>query len=179
MSLSGKLETASNISTIIVAIVLSTALVKLYFLPARSSPSRTAPTTPAEITAGANLKSRLPGIDWSKNGRTLVLAISTSCHFCKDSEPFYRRIQQEAGSGTKMVAVLPQSAPDAERYLNAAGIKPDQVKQVPLGAIGVRGTPTLLLVDDRGQIRGSWYGKLSPEAEEDVLSALRSSGKKG
>lgn len=159
MDASGKIETMSNIGTIVVAAVLSAVLVKVYLLPAPAGRlAQTAPSMPA-ASAGTLLKGRIPGVDWSKNGRTLVLAISTTCHFCKDSEPFYRRLQQEVGKGLKTVAVLPQPVDEAEQYLNGAGLHVDQVKQAVLGGIGVRGTPTMLLVNSAGIVT-----KVGPES---------------
>jgi hypothetical protein len=175
MSLPGKIEIVSNIATIGAAVLLSLVLVKVYFVPNPSSPARTAPPVraAAEATVGTSLKSQLPGVDWSKNGRTLVLAISTACHFCKDSEPFYRRIRQEVGGGVKMVAVLPQPQAEAEQYLSTAGLKVDQVKQLTLNTIGVRGTPTMLLVDGKGVVTKVWVGRLQDQDQEQVLSVLK------
>lgn len=174
MSLHGKIETASNIATIGVAVLLSAVLVKVFLVPVPPAAARTGPPVRTDVAVGTSLKSALPGVDWSKNGRTLVLAISTTCHFCKDSEPFYKRIRQEVGGGMKMVAVLPQPQADAEQYLNAAGIKVDQVKQLTLNSLGVRGTPTMLLVDGKGIVTKFWVGKLqSREEEQQVITALR------
>ncbi len=173
MRLSSKLETASNISTIVVAVLLSVVLVKAYLVPASSSPARPVQPARAGVAIGTSLKNQLSGLDWSKNGRTLVLAISTTCHFCKDSEPFYRRIRQEVGVGVKMVAVLPQPQAEAEQYLNTAGVKVDQVKQLSLETIGVRGTPTMLLVDDKGVVIRVWAGRLPSGEEDQVLGVLK------
>jgi thioredoxin-related protein len=112
-------------------------------------------------------------VDWSRNGRTLVIAISTTCHFCKESEPFYRRLQQEVGKGIKTVAVLPQPVNEAEQHLSGAGLHVDQVKQAELSNIGVRGTPTMLLVNSNGVVTRVWTGRLAPEQQEQALSVLK------
>ena len=170
MSLPSKIETTANVATIGVAVLLSAVLIKVYLLPAPS------PRTPQAATAaavGADLKSRLPGVDWRKNGRTLVLAISTQCHFCKDSTPFYRKLQEQVGKSLKTVAVLPQPVAEAERYLDGEGVHVDQVKQATMGDIGVQGTPTMLLVNSAGVVIKTWVGKIQPEQEQEVLAALR------
>jgi hypothetical protein len=46
------------------------------------------------------------------------------------------------------------------------------VRQAPLSAVGVSGTPTLLLIDGGGAIKESWVGKLPPDKETEVLSRL-------
>jgi len=168
MSLPGKIETIANIATVAVAVLLSAVLTKVYLLPVRA-PQR--PQAPADAGVGTNLKARIPGVDWSKNGRTLVLAISTQCHFCKESTPFYRRIEQEAGKDLKMLAVLPQPAAEAEQYLKDEGVHVEQVRQVSLASIGVSGTPTMLLVDGKGIVTRVWTGRL--QEQEQALSVLK------
>lgn len=71
-----------------------------------------------------------------------------------------------------MVAVLPQPFTEAQQYLSGAGVHVDEVKQATLGALGVRGTPTLLLVNDVGVVTDVWVGRLQPDQETQVLTAL-------
>jgi len=46
----------------------------------------------------------------------------------------------------------------------------------PLNAIGVMGTPTLLLVDAKGTVAQVWEGKLQADQEGRVLALLKTSG---
>jgi hypothetical protein len=170
MNLSGKIETTANVATVAVAALLSAVLIKVYLLPA---PAPRSPQGLAEMGVGTNLNSRVPGVDWRKNGRTLVLAISTQCQFCKESTPFYRKLQEQVGRNLKTVAVLPQPVAEAEEYLNREGVRVDQVKQATMANIGVRGTPTMLLVNSAGVVTKVWVGKIQPEREQEVLAALR------
>ena len=182
MSLSNRIDTASNITTIVVAALLGAVLIKVYFVPV-SAPQglpgaaglSQRPAVQAQALVGTSLKGRVPGVDWSKNGRTLVLAISIQCHFCTESAPFYRKLQAQVGKVVKMVAVLPQPVEAAEQYLKGEGVRVDLVKQLQLGDVGVRGTPTMLLVNNAGVVTRVWNGKLRPEDEERVLSTLRDS----
>ncbi len=175
MSIRDKLEATASVAFIGVAVLLSAALIKAYFLP---TPSRSIPRAAiagggGTSLVGASLKDRIPGVDWSKNGRTLVLAISTQCHFCKDSAPFYRKLEAQVGKSLRTVAVLPQPVDEAEQFLKGEGVRVSQVKQATMGDIGVQGTPTMLLVDSSGVITKMWVGKLQPEQEQQVLTALR------
>jgi hypothetical protein len=143
---------------------------KTYVFPntvARSSAQASVP----EIIKGKSVDGQALGVDWKKNRRTLVLAISTTCHFCKDSVPFYQKLGA-TGTDVKMVAVLPQSVTEAQQYLTGAGVHVDDVKQATLGALGVRGTPTILLVNDVGVVTDVWVGRLQPDQETQVLTAL-------
>ena len=120
-------------------------------------------------------RASLRGVDWAKNGQTLVMALKHGCHFCAESAEFYRRLNKDGvvRKQTRFIAVLPGSRPDSQGYLNRENVNVDEIKQTDLRLIGVRGTPTLLLVNNEGVITQSWVGKLSPERERDVISALR------
>jgi len=163
-----KLESIANLATILVSLLLSIVLIKVFLLPQPSPvPTR------AQPRAGMNIKQALPDVDWAKNKRTLVLAISTQCHFCTESAPFFQRIEKERAKDLKLVAVLPQPVDDGRNYLEGEGVHVDDVKQAALNTIGVNGTPTLLLVDGNGTVAQLWEGKLQPDQEGSVLAVLR------
>jgi len=172
-----KIETGANIAIIILAGLLSIVLARGLYLRWSKSPS----APPSNIVAGTPIsvvgKSvSLAGVDWSKNGKTLVLGLQKGCHFCTESADFYRRLRDEQAkfNGVRFVAVLPQSVDEASAYLLGLGVSVDLVKQSPLDDIGVEGTPTLLLVNDKGVITDSWIGKLRAERETEVLAKLES-----
>jgi hypothetical protein len=169
MSIAGKIETTANVATIIVAVLITTVVVKTYVSP--SAFARSAVVSAPEVAKGQSVDGRALGVNWAKNHRTLVLAISTTCHFCKDSVPFYQKLGA-VEKDVKMVAVLPQPVTEAQKYFSDAGVHVDDVRQVPLNTLGVRGTPTLLLVNDAGVVTDVWVGKLQPDQEVQVLTAL-------
>jgi hypothetical protein len=69
---------------------------------------------------------------------------------------------------------VPQSAEEGRQYLKKLGVEVGEVRQVSMGALGLSGTPTLILVDGNGTVSNFWVGKLSQDGESDVLSYLRS-----
>ena len=169
MNIRGKLETAANAATVVAALLLSVVLVKVYLLPRKTLPR--AGGGPA-ISVGAELNTTLPGVNWRKNGQTLVLAISTQCHFCTESAPFFRTLASKAGKKIRIVALLPQPVDTAQKYLNNEGVRVDQVEQADLNGIGVRGTPTMLLVNSAGAVTNVWVGELQPVRQRRVLNVL-------
>jgi hypothetical protein len=120
-------------------------------------------------------RAALGGIDWAKSGQTLVIALKDGCHFCAESAEFYRQLDKDGAvrKKTRFVAALPGSIPDSQVYLNRENVNVDEIRQTDLRLIGVRGTPTLLLVNSEGLITQTWVGKLSAERESEVISALR------
>lgn len=164
-----KLEVAANVAIILVALLLGVVLVKRYlWLPSQNVAS--AAVAP-DSSSGAADKIQLPGLDLSSN-KTLVLALSNSCHFCTESASFYRDLAK-AQPHVKMIAVLPQSVDDGKKYLNGLGVQVDGVMQAPLNALNVRGTPTLLLVNQDGSVAAKWVGKLPAEDEVRVKAQLK------
>lgn len=171
MGAQGKSETAANAAIVVAAAILCVVLVKVYLLPRPARATVAGPGFP-EIAAGADLRTSLPGVDWRKDGRTLVLGVSTQCHFCTASAPFFRQIAASAGEGVKIVAVFPQPVEEAKKYLAGEGVHVDQVMQLPLARIGVRGTPTMVLANGKGVVTNVWVGEQSPAERPSVLRVL-------
>jgi hypothetical protein len=124
---------------------------------------------------GVNSAVSLPGINWGHNKQTLLLVLRNGCHFCDDSAGFYRRLVQEsqASGSTTFVAVLPGTVDDSRKYLEHLGVPITEIRQEVPGALGVQGTPTLLLINDKGMVTKSWVGRLPTEKEGEVISAAR------
>jgi hypothetical protein len=164
-NLNKRIELLANVAIIVVALLIAGVLVKRYLLPQAESPQAR-----ARIQPGTKLS--VPGVEWGKNERTLLLVLSTSCHFCTESSPFYQRLAREKAKkgGVGLVAVLPQSVGESQKYLNDLGVSVDDIKQAGLDAVHVRGTPTLIMADRTGAVVESWVGKLQAEAEGEVLN---------
>jgi hypothetical protein len=162
--LSKKIEVGANIAIIVVACLLGAVLIKNYFIAKQ-------PKNP-DVFESKNVTISLPDEDWSRSGQTLVLAVSSTCHFCTESASFYRRLA-EAHPKARLIAVLPQSSEEGKRYLEGLGVAVDEIKQVSLGSINVSGTPTLILVNNNGVVTDRWVGKLEAAQEDEVLSKAR------
>jgi hypothetical protein len=158
------LEIATNIAVLAVCCLVGTLLIRNYFFP-KAQPSSKA------LVLGSRVD--LPNAQWSKANQTVVLAISTECHFCSESAPFYQKLTKAAlDKHDRVVAVLPQEISVARAYLDAKQVTVDDVLQMPLNRLGVDGTPTLLLVNSKGQITATWIGKLTPKTEVEVINTL-------
>jgi hypothetical protein len=86
--------------------------------------------------------------------------------------PFYQQLARERGD-VRMVAVLPQPIAAGTEYLKQHEVSVDEVTQARLDALNVAGTPTLLLIDKSGVVKNSWFGKLAPDQQSEVLNNLR------
>jgi len=120
----------------------------------------------------------IPDVDWRRSKQTLVLVLREGCHFCSDSAEFYRQLAMESRqTKTKLVTVLPGSIEDSRKYLNDLKVPINEIRQSPLSKVNVRGTPTLLLVNEKGVVTKSWVGQLPRDRESEVFDAIRSRGK--
>ena len=162
-----RLELISNVAIIVVSCLLATALIKNHLFT-KSTLNQTAPAANQPLT---NPSVSSLDVNWKQDRQTLILAISSTCQFCTSSAPFYERLVQSRAD-TRLVAIVPQSVEEGQKYLKRLQVQVDEVKQVELSSIGVQGTPTLLLIDSAGVIKKSWIGQLSPSQEIEVLNAV-------
>jgi len=124
------------------------------------------------MSVGNSLESQLPGVDWRANGKTVLLALSTRCHFCTESAPFFQQLSKKSGKAFKILAVLPESVTAAQDYLKREGVQVDQLRQMSLDRLGIDGTPTMLLLNGSGTVMERWVGKLNPEEQSRALKVI-------
>jgi hypothetical protein len=172
-----KTELVANIAIIVVALLLGFVLVKRYLLPANVA----APAARLDPRIPAGTKASLSGVDWAGNGQTLLLVLSTDCHFCTESAPFYQRLTRETTGrpDVHLIALFPQEIEEGKKYLDSLGVSIVEIRQASPGSTGAGGTPTLILVDAQGIVKNSWVGKLSTPEESEVINQLadKSAGK--
>jgi thioredoxin-related protein len=163
---SQRIETFANIAIIIVAILLGYFLIQKFFFQQNLQPQ-----PPIEIVKGTKIS--LPDVDWQANQKTLLLVLQKGCKFCTESMPFYKTLVEKAKEkGIKLVAVLPNSREEGSQYLRENGVEIQDVKQSQLNSINVWGTPTLIFVNENGEVANSWIGKLPLEIEKMILNQL-------
>jgi hypothetical protein len=169
LSVYKKTELAANIAIIFVAILIGGVFVKKYFFDNR-------PTLPTRITAGSKVP--LPGVDWARNEQTLLVVLQKGCRFCAESAPFYQRLvrEMEDSKSTKLIALLPQEVNESQQYLADLKVPIREVKKLGSDFLGVSSTPTLILVNNAGEVIDSWTGKLTPDKEIEVLNKLKQRG---
>lgn len=95
-----------------------------------------------------------------------------TCRFCRDSLPFYKQLTERLQGKVNVIAVLPQSQPEADAFVRDAGLKATQVISDNLGKIGIYGTPTLMLLDEQGKVKPTWVGELDSGRQQELIRAL-------
>jgi len=177
MSGSRKIEILAEAATVLLALLLSGVLVKAFLL---KQPSDHPKATYCQPGKGINLKDYLPGVDWPKGVRTLILALSTRAQYHSDIAPFYNRISQERAKDVRFLAIFPGvEGQDVEgqgrRYLKEYGVHVDDVRRVNFSAMEIDATPLLVLLDDSGTVTDTWEGELPANEEEAVIATVKQS----
>ena len=164
-----RVELIANVAIILVAVLLGAVLVNKYLLSS-NQPSQ---SEGRQIQPGTKVE--LPGVAWGNSRRSLLMVLSTTCRYCTESAPFYQRLAAEQAQhpDLNLVAVLPQSPEESQKYLSDHGITVNDVKHAPPASVGATGTPTLILVDNSGAVLNSWIGKLPESVETEVINAFR------
>ena len=163
-----RINLAANIAIVVVVILIGIVSARNYLPSLR----RNNTNHDYRVAAGSNVS--LPGVDWRKNGQTLLLVLDTKCPHCTASASFYQELARAAAQnrGVQLVAVLPQDIRESKQYLSDLSVPIDDVKQSGFDVLGVQGTPTLILVNQDGKVEQSWTGKLPPEKETEVLKRI-------
>ena len=161
-----KLEVTANISLIAISVLFGFVLLKNQVFSDRSR-------QPPELSPGTRIT--LSGVDWKSRHWTLLLALSNQCRFCSESASFYKRLTAGvATDSVRVIAVLPQSIDIGREYLKSLDLSIEEIRQTPMEALKVSGTPTLILVNEEGIVGKVWRGKLSAEKEAEVMALLQS-----
>ena len=170
MNTNKTLLAATNLAIIAAAVLLGIVVAKKYVFTTVATPA--IPAAAAPIVPGTNIS--LPGVEWSRSRKTMIVALNEQCRFCTESAPFYKRLIEKANGNKdlQVIAVLPQDPANARRYLDSLGVAFNDIKFSELRKIGISATPTLLLLDDRGAITASWVGALTVDQENEVLRRI-------
>jgi thiol-disulfide isomerase/thioredoxin len=167
-----KLDKAANIALIIACALLIGTLARNYYLSRLPDPN-------LELGVKKGEQVKLSGeapADGQSAQATLVLALSTHCGFCQDSLPFYQKLaafKNSSPARVRLATVMSEPKEEIEAYVKKNGIAADAVFSMPISQIGVKGTPTLLLLDGQNKLIESWIGKLDSQGESDVIAHLQ------
>jgi hypothetical protein len=167
------INAAIIIASAVVVIGTPLGLFSRWF-PRTSDKTRTANS----FRAGTKAPS-VPGVDYARADRTLVIFLSAYCRYCQTSVPFYRELaarldagSQKAAARRKLVAVFPENVSEVDQFKAREKLQIDSVSNASFRELGVRGTPTAILVSNDGIIQRTWEGAPAKAAQEAILSAF-------
>ena len=164
------LERATHICLIAVSVLALGLLLEGRFGTRRPSGGRAA----ASQLVGKHLA--VAGLDWKSSAVNVVFFISTHCHFCEESMPFYRQVTEIPGRAPQKLAISAISRDDPELLkgtLSKQHVNLDGVYRAPV-IDALSSTPIVLIVDANGIVRRVFEGRLDSSREKDVLKIVAS-----
>lgn len=162
-----KLETATHVFLIALCCLAGGLLIEQRFF---SSPDTA--TLPAEDPVGRQVN--LPGANWQAAPFSVLLQISSTCRFCAESMPFYKRLTDARQAPAAKAAVIVATA-DAvavmRKFLTDRQVTVNKVLHSRLEQFG-SGTPTVYIVDSKGVVRRVFTGELDSAGQQELLSIV-------
>ena len=138
----------------------------------RFFPPSEADAVPPRGLVGREVK--LPGADWQAAPYSVLMQLSSTCHFCNESMPFYKQLMAaRQAQGTKMPVIVASSDAVAvmRQHLEDQQVVVDKVLHSRMDSFGT-GTPTIYIVDSKGLVKRAFVGKLDPSGEKELLSII-------
>ena len=136
----------------------------------RFFPQDDAAASPPRTLVGREVK--LPGADWQAAPLSVLLQLSSTCHFCNESMPFYKQLTAARQSAKVPVIVASSDAVAVMRqHLEDQQVVVDKVLHSRMESFGT-GTPTIYIVDSKGLVKRAFVGKLDSAGEKELLSIV-------
>lgn len=156
------LNIAANLALAISAIIFVSLFIQRYVF----SPRTEASPTPGTVIS-------FNGFSPVKDRKSVILFYMKGCKHCEASAEFHQRIVLGAQRANhQVIFVFPSNSSSLESYLTDLGFPNVTILNTEFSAIGVSGTPSIVVTDGEGEILGSWMGRLSRESEQQVLQVL-------
>lgn len=164
------LEVATNAAVLLVALLI---LGRFAWLHIATQP---VPNIEGGLRKGEAF-SLLPGVDYGKNSRTLIIAMSSKCEHCSESIPFFRQLLEAnrvspSSDLTRIVAIFPEAADEVSRYISEQKLNVNSIPGINYKALNLPGTPSAVLLDNEGKVLNFWIGKPTKNAEHEMLDAV-------
>ncbi len=161
-----KLEKATHVFLIAICCLAGGLLIEQRFFAPQDD----------DISTGNDLVGRqvkLPGADWQAAPLSVLLQISSTCHFCNESMPFYRQLmatRQAAPARVPVIVASHDAVAVIRKHLEDQQVAVDKVLHAR-DVFGT-GTPTVYLVDGHGVVKRVFIGKLDPAGEKELLAIV-------
>lgn len=162
-----KLETTTHVFLIGLCCLAGGLLIEQRFFP-----SPEAETVPAPDLVGREVK--LPGADWQAAPISVLLQISSTCRFCNESMPFYKRLlatRQAQATKVPIIVASGDAVAVIRKHLEDRQVAVDKVLHSRLESFGTP-TPTIYIVDSKGVVRRAFIGELDASGEKELLSIV-------
>lgn len=151
-----------------VVIVAGTAVIlarpdlraRVYLAPATSYPVGSSLDLPRDTIR--------PGI------RTVVIFGRSSCQACVASKALHQQVAAAARATSSQVLWVSTAPDDKAEMLHGLelGLNRDEVRVLPAQSLRLMRVPTIVIVDTKGIVMGSWEGTVPTDEHEKLLNLI-------
>ncbi|MDP2998630.1 MAG: hypothetical protein Q8N47_14180 [Bryobacterales bacterium] len=160
------LDNVANWASIVVCLVVLITVVDHYAI------SRSAERRNHRSVLGIGLLlPRLPGVGYDRANMSVLVFLSGKCIACTESQADYVQLLEAAERSegrVRIIAVLRESVQSIEGF--NARLPSIEIKD--FAAYGVFGTPTVVVVDNKGIVRDFWIGRLTKNAKGNLFAIM-------
>lgn len=104
-----------------------------------------------------------------------LIFLRTGCIYCEQSMPFYRRITQLSNTGkVKVIAFFDHNDLETSEYMKRFQFNDVEINRTDFDSLGIKGTPTFVLLDQSGKVLKGSVGKLNDKGEQEIENYLKS-----
>ncbi len=171
MNTKAKIEFGLNVVIAVAILLVAGLVVKRTFFPEQVNL-----TIEQQAQKLLGTRINVPGADWAQNKKSLVFFLKKDCVYCNAIAPAYRELISDAQKlNVKLIAILPNSVEEGRQYVHTLGLSIEDVQTGSLSSYKIPGTPSVLMVDGEGTVRGVWIGAepgRDREMREKLVSLL-------
>jgi len=172
-----KLDIFANIAIILATILIGFSLIHQQIYRAKTAKALSAAASMDKSITPGNYLPPPAGYQWGQHDRTLMVALRYGCIHCERNMQLYKSMQNQIEHGktkTALLSVFPDDSFVAQHDLDSHSLGGMPfIANVNFAKIHVVGTPTLLLVDNKGTILHSWIGELSQREQDEVMQDIQ------
>lgn len=161
---------------VVFLVVLAVLVAGVVFMRAYPVYTTTSDVVVPKVVEGSHLPP-LPGYPWGSHPQTLVLALRVGCPYCEASMEFYERLytlEKRKQITAHVLVVFNDPAAEVRKEMPEPLRELPTLSSVDFGRLSIGATPTVLLINSNGVAQKIWRGQLSPELENQLLSAVQS-----
>lgn len=167
-SLKNNFDTFINIAVLVCIIALIGFFGYRWFSPQIQQ------SNPEEEFAEGKFLAEVPNLNESNFERSIVLILNADCKYCEASLDFYKRLANSKydAKSKQLTALFLQPEEFVNKYVKDKNLSIRAIPGANFEKLKVGLTPTIVVVDRQRQIIKSWFGKLEPDKEQEVINIL-------
>jgi hypothetical protein len=166
----------SSLERVTQVCLIALCVFSIFAVADRSRRANALPRSPQALAQDlVGKKVDVAGAAWDHSRVSVVIGLSSKCRFCLESMPLYRRVadlRRELGTKISLSVISPEQQANITRFLSEQNLPVDAVFRAEFTRLGVKFTPTVLIVDSRGVLRDIFVGRLTGSQQEQLLKTI-------